>query len=162
MSIQCVPGASDAAGSAPGGSEDFTSRATGLLLTSSADGNVSLWSINGSHIGIFGVSPRRSLHDPTTWAAPVEGLPQLTAEKEVGSVKVGSVKHGFSTISETEKFVLAAAEAQRHEAALLNARSTCFTRISRRSLRGVRHVRAISSAAPRLKWTPRRWRQHAR
>ena len=118
VSIQYVPGASDAAGNAPDGSEDFTSRATGLLLTSSADGNVSLWSRNGSHIGIFGVSPRRSLHVPTTWATPVIELPQLTAEKEVGSVKVGSVKHGFSNISETEKFVLAAAEAQRHEAAL--------------------------------------------
>ena len=56
----------------------------GFLLTASTDCDVTLWSLEGSQIGVFGVREKPwSLMDRTTWTRAVTSLPQLGADGEV-------------------------------------------------------------------------------
>ena len=58
------------------------SASEGLLLTSSTDCNIALWTMGGSCIGIFGVSTTWSLQNPLTWENVVDKLPQIVPESE--------------------------------------------------------------------------------
>lgn len=74
----------------------------GLLLTASDDGNVSMWTLDGSHVGIFGVSPMWSLTDSNSWQSCSESLPQIAKEEQTTVARMAKPE-SIETIRQAEE-----------------------------------------------------------